>query len=398
MKESRSQIDKLIVARTIFQLANTLSNFQDKYSATAALILLQDAYELVLVATYDKLIDTNIPEKITFDNLHKEVVDAIGGIACSQEMYGMNKARVNAKHYGVLSESTTTLNFIEASKQAIEKMCQKAFNRSFSEIGLLDLVPDCESKEFLLSAKQFMDKPDLFLALVEIRKAIFIEFEKDYSVYEWRQTPNDTASSLMLSLKLSKAPYYCMDKDWIEKNVKEPFDYIQIDPRELRYELLELGIAPADYWSIRRLTPQVTKFEKSGNWSTGIEDNFLDGNDISYEDVNFCFDIATEMIFKKKLYKHKHKSRESQGKSFLKLTSQKNLHTKADTKSEIIKSVGGNNKLIVQKVVSGLEAGRFYNVYEFDKEAKKIFEGYVVLDENDSFVLGTTEEISKIFD
>jgi hypothetical protein len=52
MKGNRSQVDKLIVARTIFQLVNTLSNFQDKYSATAALILLQDAYELVLVATH----------------------------------------------------------------------------------------------------------------------------------------------------------------------------------------------------------------------------------------------------------------------------------------------------------------------------------------------------------
>ena len=179
-------------------MVNTLSNFQDKYSATAALILLQDAYELVLVATHDKLIDTNIPEKISFDSLHKEVTDAIGGIACSQEMYGMNKARVNAKHYGVLAESTTTLNFIEASKQAIEKMCQKAFNRSFSEIGLLDLVPDCESKEFLLKSKELMDQSDLFLALVEIRKAIFIEFEKDYSVYDWRETPNDSASSFIL--------------------------------------------------------------------------------------------------------------------------------------------------------------------------------------------------------
>lgn len=46
MKENRSQVDKLIVARTIFQLVNTLSNFQDKYSATAALILLQDASDI----------------------------------------------------------------------------------------------------------------------------------------------------------------------------------------------------------------------------------------------------------------------------------------------------------------------------------------------------------------
>jgi hypothetical protein len=398
MKENRSQVDKLIVARTIFQLVNTLSNFQDKYSATAALILLQDAYELVLVATHDKLIDTNIPEKISFDSLHKEVADAIGGIACSQEMYGMNKARVNAKHYGVLAESTTTLNFIEASKQAIEKMCQKAFNRSFSEIGLLDLVPECESKEFLLKAKEFMDQSDLFLALVEIRKAVFIEFEKDYSVYDWRETPNDSVSSFMLSLKISKAPYYCMDKEWVEKNVKEPFDYIQIDHRELRYELLEMGIAPADYWNIRRLTPQVTRFGKTANWRTGIEDHFLDGNDLLYEDVNFCFDVATEMIFKKKIHRYKHKSRESLGKSFLKLSSQKKLYAKADVKSEIVKAVDSNNKLVVQKIVSGLEDGKFYNVYGFDKEAKKIFEGYVLFDENDLFSLGTTEEFSRIFE
>lgn len=73
MKGNRSQVDKLIVARTIFQVANTLTNFQDKYSATAALILLQDAYELVLVAAYDKLFDANVPEQIKFDSLHKEL-------------------------------------------------------------------------------------------------------------------------------------------------------------------------------------------------------------------------------------------------------------------------------------------------------------------------------------
>jgi hypothetical protein len=396
MKENRSQIDKLIVARIIFQLTNTLSNLEDKYSSTAALILLQDAYELVLMAAHDKLITTGIPKKIEFDDLHKKVIESVGGIPCSQEMYGMNKARVNAKHYGVLSEPITTLNFFEASKHAIEKICLHAFNRSFSEISLLDLVPDCESKGFLLEAKKLMDNSDLFLALIEIRKAIFTEFEKDYSIYDWRQTPTDTASSLMLSLKLSKAPYYCMDKEWIEKNVKEPFDYIQIDPRELRYELLELGIAPSDYWNIRRLTPQVMKFGKNGNWQTGIEDYFLDGNDILYEDVNFCFDTATEMIFKKKIHKYKHKSRESQGKSLLRLSSQKNLHAKADIKSEVLKIINGNNKLIVQKIVSGLEEGKFYNIYEFDKEAKKIFDGYVILDDNDSFSPAEIEEVSEI--
>ena len=189
-----------------------------------------------------------------------------------------------------------------------------------------------------------------------------------------------------------------MDKEWVDKNVKEPFDYIQIDPRELRYELLEMGISPADYWNIRRLTPQVTKFGKNGNWSTGIEDHFLDGNDILHEDVNFCFDVATEMIFKKKIHRYKHKSRESLGKSFLKLSSQKKLYAKADVKSEIVKTVDSNNNFVVQKIVSGLEDGRFYNVYEFDKEAKKLFEGYILFDENDLFSLGTTEEFSIIFE
>lgn len=330
MKINRSQIDKLIVARTLYQFTQILSKSEDKYSASAALIILQDAYELVLTAAYDKLFDTSVPEKIKFDDLHKNVIEKIGGIAFSQEMYGMNKARVNTKHYGVLSEPTTTLNFVNISTQAAEKICQTVFNKSFYDIGLLDLISDCESKEFLLKARKLMDKLELFSALIEIRKAIFLEFEKDYSIYDWRQTPQDSTSSILQSLNFSKAPYFCKDKDWIECNVKDPFDYIHLDINQLRYDLLELGIAPADYWNIYRLTPQVAKFEKNSEWHISRESQFLDKkNEIPYEDVNFCFNVATEMIFKKKIHNNKHKSRESKEKYFLNLSSQKKFICKS---------------------------------------------------------------------
>jgi hypothetical protein len=127
-------------------------------------------------------------------------------------------------------------------------LIKNTFAIDLIEISLIVLLVEGEAKSYLNEAKELMSSSNFIEALIAIRKAIFIEFEEKYSIYRWHKIDKkDPLSQLGL---MSKAPSHTRDREWIENSVKDPFDYLQIDPKALTLELLEMNISTENFWNL----------------------------------------------------------------------------------------------------------------------------------------------------
>lgn len=94
MKESTLQT--LIIARTLFEQAERDCASGDRYKATAGLIVLQDAIELVFYASLiEKDIDEETQvEKLDFDQMIGSLIKAGIRVPKSGTLKAMNKLRM----------------------------------------------------------------------------------------------------------------------------------------------------------------------------------------------------------------------------------------------------------------------------------------------------------------
>ena len=104
-----STLQMLITARALLEQAERHCAIGDRYLATAALIVLQDAVELVFLAVLmEKELDNERAiEKFTFDEMISSVARLGIRVPKSGTLRAMNKLRVTAKHYGQVMEPST---------------------------------------------------------------------------------------------------------------------------------------------------------------------------------------------------------------------------------------------------------------------------------------------------
>src|SRR5437899_7035681 len=157
-----------------------------------------------------------------------------------------------------------------------------------------------ETKELLKEAEALIASGKYFAALVAIRKAIFIEFEAEYSVYGWRDYEGQDEVFGLGSLARGgwKAHYWTRTKDWIAKNVKDPIGYIQIDYDRWRLDATEWGINTAELENIRNLTPAVFRPDKQGEWCIKHKAGFPTTG-ATPANAKYCLDRAIAVVLKK---------------------------------------------------------------------------------------------------
>jgi hypothetical protein len=226
-----STIHSLMTAKAIHCESKSLIEAENKYSSSAGLILLQDTIELILLAL---LMELGVDEKKnldskSFDELLGELKGAGIHIPKSGTVKALNKQRVIIKHYGQLAEPSTVLSYSHAADIFIESVLKQVVDKTLNEIYLADLLPDCEAKEFLTRAIQLKESGKFLEALIEMRKAFFVEYENTYAIHEWADVDqNDTRiASLAVIVKGGlNAPYYTRNKQFIEKNVDCPLSNI----------------------------------------------------------------------------------------------------------------------------------------------------------------------------
>lgn len=106
---------------------------------------------------------------------------------------------------------------------------------------------------------------------ISCRKAIYEELLWNYNIDKFI----DPEKTKWILAGHSYAPYYTRNKEYIEKNVKTPTDYIVIDHSHLDSELVKFFIDNTMFWNVWRLTPDVYKSPEK-TWVVKYEFNKTD--------------------------------------------------------------------------------------------------------------------------
>lgn len=366
MKESTLQT--LITARTLFEQAERHCSLGDRYMATAGLIVLQDAVELVFYASLvEKGVDevTSL-EKLDFDQMIGSLSKAGISVPKSGTLKAMNKLRVTAKHYGQIMEPTTVQGHMNAAKFAVDAVLTAVVGKPLREVLLTELVTPGESRTYLETAAACLSQGKYFECLLATRKAFFLVFEKDYCIYSYCDVPPNAPPRGLIGLLHGgyKAPYWTRNAQWIHENVKNPMDYIQIDYDRWCMEAVERGINTQALANIRRLSPQVIRFQKGGEWLVQYPASYL-ANCANHENAAMCLDLTIEVI--RRDQEHTRAARTLRtDRPFDMPTAYvgQPLFERPDTKSNQILVLGEDHQYAVHDVLDGFQPGKkFYRIH-----------------------------------
>lgn len=297
-----STIHALVVARALLEQADALCSSEDRYLASAGLVLLQDALEAIL---YALLLERGVDdeknlERKGFDELIGELKSVGVAVPRSGTLKALNKQRVLVKHYAQLAEPAMVRTYYSAATDAITAMTQSVLGQSLRDLFIADLLKDGESKRLLKAAEGAIKERRYLDALVEARKAIFVEFEEDYNVYGWRDYDGKEQVGLLASVIRGgwRAPSWTRNKEWIDKNVEVPTDFVQIDFQDWRLQAMELGIHTVELHNLQRLTPAVFRASRKAGWSVTYEASFATSN-ANESNARYCLDRAVSIVLKK---------------------------------------------------------------------------------------------------
>ncbi|AVU77447.1 MULTISPECIES: hypothetical protein [Pseudomonas] len=376
-----STLHSLIVARTLLEQADPLCSTEDRYLASTGLIVLQDVLEAVL---YALLLERGIDdeknlERKSFDELLGELKAAGVTVPRSGTLKALNKQRVLVKHYAQLAEPAMVRTYYAAAQEAISSMTLAVLGQTLRDLFIANLLHDAESKIFLKAAEQAIKERRYLDALIETRKAIFVEFEEEYSIYGWRDYDDKKQEGILSSAARGgwRAPIWTRNSEWIEKNVKVPTDYVQIDQQNWRLQAMELGIHTVELHNLQRLTPSVFRMGRNQGWSITYDVSFGTSNGTD-SNARYCLDRAVSIILKKQ--QHGSARREpSQNIPFdpPPIYLGHTLHKRPAIDSPSIHVVQEGFNYFTRRVVGGFDpAERFFEVFaESEKQSDKTLLG-----------------------
>ncbi len=253
-------LNALLTARTLFDAARHQCAVRDRHVASAGLIILQDAVELVLYAC---LIEASADEgkaieSFTFDQLIGELRRLGLSVVKSGTLKAMNKQRVLIKHNAQLAEPAAVQQYYQASLLATDALLVDIIGKPLQHIVIADAISNPELKLHIEEASVSIETGRYLDALIATRKALFLAIEVDYDIGRWRDfDPSQGTTNLALMMG-NKALYHTRNKRWIQENVFDSLDYVQLDHERIRLDMIELGIDPEEFFNVWRITPTYT--------------------------------------------------------------------------------------------------------------------------------------------
>lgn len=387
-----STLNTLLVAKTLWSEASYLVNVGNKHSCTAGLILLQDFVELIVLAALDELDcdeHRNLESK-SFDELLGELRRQGVPIFKSGTIKALNKQRVISKHFGQLSEPSSVINYLKVAEEFVDRLLEHVVGKKLIEVFLTDVLLESEAKAIIKKSILLSVSNNFLDALIELRKAFFVAYEYQYCVYAYRNLDeNEGPLSGLFMLGISggrKAHYWTRNKNWIEKNVKKPTDYLQMNHDQLKTDCMEFGVNTVEIQNFRRLTPELVRTE-SDAWHYEYTSHYL-ANELTSENYNYCLDILINFLLKKQELDASHRYPKSEksipappiyvGKSVL---------SRPDKYSPIVGTVQDGYYYSVDRVVTGFDSGEQFlyvhlypaaDAFSFDKNIW----GYLPMEED----------------
>ena len=125
--------------------------------------------------------------------------------------------------------------------------------------------------------------------MINCRKVLYRLFERKYDIRVFAKERLEeqvlTNDELVELYSYIEAPERVKNKDYIDRNISEPTDYIVLDHAKLDMELLTYGINTVDFYNVIKHTPKVYFFDKEKRWAIKKKINYTITKDIA----NYCF-------------------------------------------------------------------------------------------------------------
>lgn len=288
-------VRRVCLARHLYGLAKDNLDSSNELYLFSAVNLLQDSVEAFLLAVSD-FVGAPIDSRTTFDKYFVEINKKIAPqeLPFKNPLLRLNKIRVNSKHHG-----------IQPSKQEVERLevnvneffiesCTSILGCNFNTVSAIDLLNDGETKDVLVEARDALEKTRLDECAILCRKAIYLEIEQAYDISRFRA---DAPPRGLLDAfgPTCKAPYYAQSSEYIERNVKDPTDYIVYDQIHLHQELSTLKVDGTSFWNLWRLTPDMYRGDDL-NWYVKDDFDKLDYR-ILEDKIQYIYDTTLNIVY-----------------------------------------------------------------------------------------------------
>jgi hypothetical protein len=283
-------VRRLSLARHLYHLGISSLRSKNDICLFSAVNLLQDSVEAFLIAVADH-VGAPIDQNTKFDKYLVQINEKIAPkeLPFKLALINLNRIRVNSKHYGIQPARDECERLSVSVHEFFDEVSATLLGTTFSTVSAIDLLQDGETKTTLLEAKSSLESGDHVGCAISCRKAIFLEIEHNYDIYHCKEDKIFGFFSWP-----TKAPTFAQNKDYIEKNVREPTDYIVYDHNDLNQELLTQGVDNTAFWNVWRLTPQVYK-NKDGKWVVKYDFAKLDG-DVLRDKIEYIFSTTVDIV------------------------------------------------------------------------------------------------------
>jgi len=183
-----SVLHTLMVAKAIFAEVKALVNLGDKHSSTAAIILLQDSIELVVLASLNEIDadEQRSLESKSFDQLLGELKKHNLSLYKSGTIKALNKQRVISKHYGQLAEPPSVANYFDVALKFTDNLLQQVIGKGLIEVFLVDVLAEGTIKTIIKTSIETAENKNYLDALIQLRMAFYLAYENQYCVYGFR--------------------------------------------------------------------------------------------------------------------------------------------------------------------------------------------------------------------
>lgn len=248
-------IRQVCLARHLYELGISSLRSSNDLHLFAAMNLLQDAVEAFLIAVGEH-VGVTIDQNTKFDKYFSQIDDKIKPkeLPFKLKLVRLNRIRVDSKHYGIQPSRDECDRLAVSVREFFDEASNSLLGVSFSTVSALDLLDEGEVKQTLVEAKLALEDGHLVTCSINCRKALYLEIEQHYDVAEFKDgKPQNPLAGYTL------APFYAQSKEYIEKRVLDPTDFIVRDHSRIDQELLTQGVGTTDFWNIWRLTPEVYK-------------------------------------------------------------------------------------------------------------------------------------------
>jgi len=348
-------VRRLSLARHLYGIGVSNLRSKNDLHLFSAVNLLQDSVEAFLIAIADHVgakVASNIGFEKYFDLIDTKI--APKELPFKLALLKLNRIRVDSKHYGIQPARDECDRLSVAIHEFFEEVSATHLGANFSTVSAIDLLQDGETKTMLFEAKASLESGDHEGCAISCRKAIFLEIEHNYDIYHCKEDKPFGFFSWP-----TKAPTFARNKDYIEKNVREPTDYIVYDHSDLNQELLTQGVDNTAFWNVWRLTPEVYK-NKDGKWIVKYDFAKLDGN-VLRDKIEYIFSTTVDIVLS--IHSTRSASKYIDHQSYNLELKQENVPVfeKADKSSKIISMTPpGMLKIDTEFRVEGLQGDGLY--------------------------------------